>query len=463
MENNSIPLDQTPDRYVETTEVDRQINPADFIDEADTDKAPGEYLDTLSWEQVKAQASGGIVIDEMDAPHSTVVGLKKTGKSTLMHLAGQKLDIPYVDAGLLFRAVAQKAIEGGYAGGDVPAQLLDRLVADVEAAELNFAQPAQGIDQSIVLGGSEYEYLRDLASIDPAMAGQISQNPAILRVVMDVLKSRTEAAHQLMFVGGRSLNQEFDSALARFFIEREGAALPQFETGAAWSLDSPQDNPQILRLLNPEDKQDLAAETMAIVVARRAEARVSEDEGYMLPEANSLLVTGEPAKAQEISSALAQRESLRRMPDRIAVPQEYLDELREGVVAKAKHARGKFAEPLLVVESTALHIPELYARGIPAEFIEWLSKKDTGRLAELMAFGETNAAAITVMAQINEQGEVSVSQGIVSGKFARQGRGEGGIGWDPHFTPDGLQLTYSEMGEEKSLTSSRAIAATELL
>jgi non-canonical purine NTP pyrophosphatase (RdgB/HAM1 family) len=239
--------------------------------------------------------------------------------------------------------------------------------------------------------------------------------------------------------------------------------MPVAEQGVAWNPDSPKDNPRIVQLLNPEGQQTLAAKVMAMVVARRAEARVSDDQGYALPSAHSLLVSGEPAKAIEINYALAHKQDILRMPSRVDIPAAYTDELREGLIIKARHARQKFNDSLLTVESTGLLLPQLYADGVPAEFVEWLSKKDISRLLALLDGKSVPAAAVTLMAQINESGEVKVSQGVVSGTVLAQGRGQQGMGWDSNFIADGMDATYAEMGEGKYLASSRAIAANELL
>jgi inosine/xanthosine triphosphate pyrophosphatase family protein len=44
-----------------------------------------------------------------------------------------------------------------------------------------------------------------------------------------------------------------------------------------------------------------------------------------------------------------------------------------------------------------------------------------------------------------------------------KGKGERGFGWDAYFTPTGHNTTYSEMGSEKFLISSRAKAIAQIL
>ena len=440
----------------------QSTNPLEFLEVSDTALSPDQYLDNRPWSELKLQVEAPIVVEEWESPYSTVVGTKKTGKSATMEAASTRLGIKYVDAGLPFRAIAQKAMENGYRGGEMSLLLLESLLRLLQSAEINFAQPDKGIDQSIILGDTVYEYARDLAQVDGALAGQVSQIPAILHLSMDLLKQQVEQAHQLMLVGGRSLNQIFPTAMAKFYVEREGVFMPEAEKGTAWNPDSPQNNPNIIRLFNQEGQLALTAEAMALVVARRAEARVSDDHGFQLPAIDGLLVTAEPAKAQEINYALAHRPDILRLPNNVVIPPDFLAQMREGLEIKARHARTKFKDPLLIVESTALYLPDLYQRGILSEFVEWASKKHPQRLASLLNQPDSPAAAITLMALIDEQGETQFSQGVVSGKFLKQGQGEGGFGWDQNFIADGFEQTYAQMAEQKYIASSRALAANEL-
>lgn len=54
-------------------------------------------------------------------------------------------------------------------------------------------------------------------------------------------------------------------------------------------------------------------------------------------------------------------------------------------------------------------------------------------------------------------------EGVCEGSIGLSGRGEAGFGYDPLFTPAGLDLTFAELGEDvKNRLSHRALALTRL-
>ncbi|MCD8309635.1 MAG: non-canonical purine NTP diphosphatase [Prevotellaceae bacterium] len=63
-----------------------------------------------------------------------------------------------------------------------------------------------------------------------------------------------------------------------------------------------------------------------------------------------------------------------------------------------------------------------------------------------------------------EKGEVHTFEGIVNGTIITEKRGACGFGYDPLFVPDGYNLTFAEMDEErKNQISHRARALQQLV
>lgn len=75
-----------------------------------------------------------------------------------------------------------------------------------------------------------------------------------------------------------------------------------------------------------------------------------------------------------------------------------------------------------------------------------------------------NACFKTVIAYINQDGEVSYFEGKIEGKITREKRGDGGFGYDPIFIPNGFDKTFAELSlEEKGKISHRALAVEKFI
>lgn len=91
---------------------------------------------------------------------------------------------------------------------------------------------------------------------------------------------------------------------------------------------------------------------------------------------------------------------------------------------------------------------------------------DTANCAKLLheLKGKENRAARfrTVICLIREQA-VHYFEGLVSGNITEAPRGKNGFGYDPLFVPDGYNLTFAEMSDQrKHQVSHRAIAVRKL-
>ena len=83
-------------------------------------------------------------------------------------------------------------------------------------------------------------------------------------------------------------------------------------------------------------------------------------------------------------------------------------------------------------------------------------------LAELDGQTDRSARFRTVIALVQGTDE-TLFEGIVDGRIAPEERGTEGFGYDPVFEPEGLGLTFAELGvETKNSMSHRARAVKRL-
>lgn len=439
---------------------------ADVSNVLEVEPNPDVYLDNRNWEATRQELERSSlplqiiveegVLDEGDVLHSTVVGAGRSGKTTLMEQTGQKLELPIIDAGIVFRALAARYMVHGGTETGVDSQIIARVIREVAEAQLVPGRPSENIDQSIIIGDAQLTY-GQLDGIPRSVMARLSQEPELHRVAKSLLIN--QVSNRFILVGGRALNQDFDQALARFYIHREGPTVA--EGGKTWHMDSPND-PRIINVLNPEGHSELASELMSVVIARRSEARVSGNEKHSLLGGRLSLVTSEAAKVAEVEEILRNPGKSIEGVDKgeLLVPKLLVDEMRIALQAKAESARRKFPGTPLIVESTALYVPELDAQGIPLEVVEFLSKRHPEKLSALLK-GDTSAVAFTVAELINSNDSQLVF-GATRGSLIQQSRGRGGFGWDGMFKPEDQERTFAEMGVDKSKYSSRALAIRQL-
>jgi non-canonical purine NTP pyrophosphatase (RdgB/HAM1 family) len=402
------------------------------------------------------------LIDEM--PHgenaSTLVGRSDSGKSEIMDRASSILGIPHIDAGLLFRGLAVQAANKGYTGGAVSPELANALLQTINEMGLVLGSPNDEVEQSVVINEVPYSY-GSMGAVDRNLISGISQDTGLYAATMERLVRETNG--KLVIVGGRSVNQHFPGALAKFYIEREGndGAL---EGGPTWTLDSP-NSPSMITIVNPEGAVDDSARAVSLILARRVEARVSGDQKYSLTLRDISLVTGEKTKVSEVEAALLNIDQISENETATNIAPDFLKEITSVVEAKARNARAMFPqEQMLMVESTGLYVPKLHEMGLPSEVIEYMSKHNHSSIFRYAGgIDELDAYSVTVAVVIDTAGNITTTQGIASGRLQAQGRGEHGFGWDAYFVPTGHGQTYAEMGANKSNISSRAKAVARIV
>ncbi len=131
-------------------------------------------------------------------------------------------------------------------------------------------------------------------------------------------------------------------------------------------------------------------------------------------------------------------------------------------VAAAKVLAGRealgFPETYVLAEDSGILVDAW--NGFPGALTKWLmgSVGNEGFLRMLSGFEERSARAVCVAAVAAPDGGVEVFRGEVVGTIAHEARGGGGFGYEPVFLPEGSDLTYAQMGEEKSRDSHRARA-----
>jgi XTP/dITP diphosphohydrolase len=162
-----------------------------------------------------------------------------------------------------------------------------------------------------------------------------------------------------------------------------------------------------------------------------------------------VFVTGRAEKARE-----AERLGFRfeRVDLDLAEPQA-LDPA-EIVESKAREAFGKHGRPV-VVEDSGLAIKAW--NGFPGALVKWLEKSaGLEAMARMLdRFPDRSATATCAVAYFDGE-RVFTAGGEVSGAIATTPRGEGGVGWDALYIPDGSDRTFAEMsGEEKDRVSHR--------
>lgn len=82
-------------------------------------------------------------------------------------------------------------------------------------------------------------------------------------------------------------------------------------------------------------------------------------------------------------------------------------------------------------------------------------------LTKLSGIDNRKARFRTIVALILN-GETHLFEGEVRGTILNERQGKGGFGYDPIFMPDGFDLSFAQLGDEKNVISHRAIALARL-
>lgn len=167
-------------------------------------------------------------------------------------------------------------------------------------------------------------------------------------------------------------------------------------------------------------------------------------------------ITSNLGKFQEAKLILPELEQLDIDLDEIqdASPQKVVEHKLQQAF---QHHQGEF-----IVEDTSLTFEAM--NGLPGPFIKWFLKAlGTSGLSELASkLNNTKAAGQSIIGYAENPQEIHFFEGIVEGKIVSP-RGEGRMGWDPIFQPDGETKTFAEMSrEEKGKYSMRGEAVRKL-
>jgi XTP/dITP diphosphohydrolase len=184
-----------------------------------------------------------------------------------------------------------------------------------------------------------------------------------------------------------------------------------------------------------------------------------------------ILATGNPHKVREMAELLTGVE-LKPLPAGVELPPETGDSFEANALIKARAAHAATGE-VTIADDSGIEAADLGgAPGIFSARYAGEGASDEANLAKLLrevdeAGGERRAAYVCAIALIDEAGSEYVFEARCEGMLLRQGRGEGGFGYDPAFVPDETgprdQRTMAELTpEEKHAISHRGKAARML-
>jgi XTP/dITP diphosphohydrolase len=185
-----------------------------------------------------------------------------------------------------------------------------------------------------------------------------------------------------------------------------------------------------------------------------------------------ILATGNRHKLAEMVELLPGLD-LQTLPADVEMPPEDGTSFEANALIKARAARAALPGEVVIADDSGIEAADLGgAPGIYSARYAGEGSSDEVNLAKLLrevdaAAGERRAAYVCALALIDESGEEHVFEGRCEGRLLREGRGEGGFGYDPAFVPDDTgpddERTYSELSAaEKHAISHRGRAARKL-
>jgi XTP/dITP diphosphohydrolase len=181
-----------------------------------------------------------------------------------------------------------------------------------------------------------------------------------------------------------------------------------------------------------------------------------------------ILATGNRHKLAEMRELLPSLE-LESLPDGFEVPPEDGDSFEANALIKARAVRAATGK-VTIADDSGITAEDLGgAPGIYSARYAGEGASDEVNLAKLLrevnaAAGNRRVAYVCVLALIDADGGEHVFEASCEGRLLREGRGEGGFGYDPAFVPDDTgpddERTYSELSAaEKNAISHRGRAA----
>jgi XTP/dITP diphosphohydrolase len=184
-----------------------------------------------------------------------------------------------------------------------------------------------------------------------------------------------------------------------------------------------------------------------------------------------VLATRNQHKVREMAELLPGVD-LQPLPDEVPSPPETGDSFEANALIKARSARTATGEAA-IADDSGIEAADLGgAPGIYSARYAGEGASDEANLEKLLrevdaAAGNRRAAYVCALALIDEQGHEYVFEARCEGTLLREGRGDGGFGYDPAFVPDETghsdQRTMSELSpQEKNAISHRGKAVRML-
>lgn len=184
-----------------------------------------------------------------------------------------------------------------------------------------------------------------------------------------------------------------------------------------------------------------------------------------------ILATRNPHKLIEMAELLPGAE-LRPLPPEAESPPEDGDSFEANALIKARAAHAATGAAA-IADDSGIEAADLGgAPGIYSARYAGEGASDEANLEKLLrlvdaAGGERRAAYVCAIALVEADGSERVFEARCEGRLLREGRGEGGFGYDPAFVPDDTgpedERTFGELrAAEKHAISHRGRAARML-
>lgn len=181
-----------------------------------------------------------------------------------------------------------------------------------------------------------------------------------------------------------------------------------------------------------------------------------------------ILATRNRHKLAEMAELLP-RLDLQPLPPEVEMPPEDGDSFEANALIKARAAH-RATGATVIADDSGIAAEDLGgAPGIYSARYAGEGASDEENLAKLLrevdaAAGSRRAAYVCALVLIDAAGEEHVFEARCEGRLLREGRGEGGFGYDPAFVPDDTgpedERTFSELSAaEKHAISHRGRAA----
>jgi XTP/dITP diphosphohydrolase len=184
-----------------------------------------------------------------------------------------------------------------------------------------------------------------------------------------------------------------------------------------------------------------------------------------------ILATRNEHKLREMAQLLPGVD-LKPLPDEVELPPETGDSFEANALIKARAAHAATGE-VVIADDSGIEAMDLGgAPGIYSARYAGEGASDEDNLAKLLrevaaAAGDRRAAYVCAIALIDEGGHEYVFEATCEGTLLREGRGNGGFGYDPAFVPDETghndHRTFSELSSEEKHAISHRGKATRML